>query len=422
MRWRLLRILKHVAQTTIIKLSFYWEWDGLGMEYISAAEAAKKWEVTPRHVQRLLAEGRIPCARKYGRAWMIPAGAQKPADPRREKEPQKKSFEEDFARLMAATTVPMPGERPDSILETVGEERLRLQYEGELAYLRGHFRRVIQCYHRTAGDDAARLRACLVTIAAAISLGDYRAYTEVETYCKEYIAANGGGSGVAVAQLALATAAVSIIAPKMAPDWLKEGNFATLPAQARTDALYKRAKYFQCMGQYETMLAVAQTALTLCTPGRDINFPCIYLRVTCAVACHELGREVEAGRWLLEAMKIALPHGFITPFAEVVTALGGLVEQCLEREFPHCYDAVLDQWKRTWKNWIAFHNQFTKDNITLILSLREYHLALLVARRVPYAQIAKRHCISVGRLKNIMLEIYEKLCVSGRDELSQYVF
>lgn len=89
MRWRLLRILKHVAQTTIIELPFYWEWDGLGMEYISAAQAAKKWEVTPRHVQRLLAEGRIPCARKYGRAWMIPAHAQKPADPRREKEPQK---------------------------------------------------------------------------------------------------------------------------------------------------------------------------------------------------------------------------------------------------------------------------------------------------------------------------------------------
>lgn len=122
------------------------------MEYISAAEAAKKWEVTPRHVQRLLVEGRIPCARKYGRAWMIPADAQKPADPRRERE--------DFARMMAATTVPMPGERPDSILETVGEERLRLQYEGELAYMRGHFRRVMQCYHRTARDDAARLRAC----------------------------------------------------------------------------------------------------------------------------------------------------------------------------------------------------------------------------------------------------------------------
>jgi len=29
--------------------------------------------------------------------------------------------------------------------------------------------------------------------------------------------------------------------------------------------------------------------------------------------------------------------------------------------------------------------------------------------------------ISVGRLKNIMLEIYEKLFISSRDELAQYV-
>jgi DNA-binding CsgD family transcriptional regulator len=50
-----------------------------------------------------------------------------------------------------------------------------------------------------------------------------------------------------------------------------------------------------------------------------------------------------------------------------------------------------------------------------------YHFAQLVARRVPYVKIAKQFNISVGRLKNIMLEIYEKLCISSRDELAQYV-
>jgi DNA-binding CsgD family transcriptional regulator len=170
------------------------------------------------------------------------------------------------------------------------------------------------------------------------------------------------------------------------------------------------------------MLAVAQTALALSSPEQGITLTDIYLRVTCAVACHAMEREDEAKRWLRGAMRIALPPGFITPFSEVVTALGGLVEQCLEREFPGCYDAAIEQWKRTWKNWITFHNQFTKDHITLMLSLREYHIALLVAQRVPYANIAKQYCISVGRLKNIMLEIYEKLYISGRDELAKYVF
>ena len=70
---------------------------------------------------------------------------------------------------------------------------------------------------------------------------------------------------------------------------------------------------------------------------------------------------------------------------------------------------------------MVFHNQFTKDNITLVLTLREYHIAILVARRVPYAQIAAQHCISVGRLKNIMQGVYGKLLISGRDELARYV-
>ncbi|MGI6175676.1 MAG: helix-turn-helix transcriptional regulator [Christensenellales bacterium] len=97
------------------------------------------------------------------------------------------------------------------------------------------------------------------------------------------------------------------------------------------------------------------------------------------------------------------------------------MEQCLDQKFPNYYNAVLEQWKRTWKNWITFHNRFTKDNITLILSLRQYHIAVLVAQHVPYAKIAKQQCISVGRLKNIMLEIYEMLFISGREELAKYV-
>ena len=57
-----------------------------------------------------------------------------------------------------------------------------------------------------------------------------------------------------------------------------------------------------------------------------------------------------------------------------------------------------------------------------MLTLREYHIAVLASRRIPYSVIARQHGISVGRLKNIILEIYDKLLISGRDELAKYVF
>lgn len=393
------------------------------MNYLTVREAGEKWGLGTRIVTLYCAEGRITGAIKRGNLWLIPEHAERPSDKRRrEQAPPQKTLSSDLCDVIAATTIPMPIDDPDSILNSVTDRRLQLQYEGELAYLRGDFQRVMRCFSETERDDAAKLRACPVAIAAAISMGDYRAYTEIETYLKKCVEANQGSGAAAFAELALATAAVSVIAPNMAPGWLKEGDFSALAPQAKPDALYLRAKYLHCMRQYEAALAVAQTALTLCASGQGITFPELYLRVTCAVACSYLGRVDEARRWLQEAMCLALPHGFITPFAEVVTALGGLVEQCLQQEFPTAYNAVIGQWKCTWKNWITFHNQFTKDNITLMLSLREYHIALLVARRVPYAEIAKQYCISVGRVKNIMLEIYQKLFISGRDELAKYVF
>ncbi|MGI6317862.1 MAG: helix-turn-helix domain-containing protein [Dethiobacteria bacterium] len=392
------------------------------MEYITVIEASERWGVSPRQVQRLLADNRVPCAKKYGRSWMIPVDAEKPADPRRGKKPPGQSLSSELARVIEATTMPMPAHDPDAILKIVKEEKLRLQYEAELAYLRGDFARAMRCYDKTEGDEAARLRASLAAVVAAISLGDYPAYLKIEAYLKSCVGAGRGSYISAFAELTLACVAVSVYAPNMVPGWLSAGDFsALLPQMKPPYMLYLRAKYFICIGKYEIALAVAQSALDFSAPERGITFPDIYLRVVCALACHYLGREDEARRWLLEAMGIALPHGFITPFAEPVSDFGGLMEQCLEEAFPACFDAVIEQWKRTVKNWVTFHNHFTKDNITMILSLREAHLAQMVARRVPYAKIAKQFNISVGRLKNIMLEIYEKLHISGRDELAQYV-
>ena len=51
-------------------------------EYITIKEIADRWEITPRRVQKMCAEGRIPRAKKFGRDWAIPADAEKPVDGR----------------------------------------------------------------------------------------------------------------------------------------------------------------------------------------------------------------------------------------------------------------------------------------------------------------------------------------------------
>jgi DNA-binding CsgD family transcriptional regulator len=303
----------------------------------------------------------------------------------------------------------------------VEEQRFKDIYEADLAYLRGDFERTLACYRKIGNDDAARLRACPLAIAAAISLGDYQTYSEIDATLKRINQTNTDKQVKAIAECTLATVAVSVVTPQLAPDWLKNGDLSNIPPIVRLDVIYLRIKYFQRIGQFETMLAVAQTAISLCISDVGIKWHDVYIHLMCAIACHALERKEEARHWLVLAMQRALPHHFITPFTENVTALGGLIEQCLQQEFPNYYNVVIDQWKRTWKNRVSFHNQFTKKNITLILSLQEYHLATLVAQRIPYTKIAKQYHISVGRLKNIMQDVYAKLFITNRNELAKYI-
>ena len=107
---------------------------------------------------------------------------------------------------------------PDAILATVRDERLRLSFEGELAYLRGDFGRVVQCFRQTGDDKAAKLRACALTIAVAVCTGDYPLYLEVEAYLGSIVRASGGNEALAAfADLCLATAYTGAIAPNMVP-------------------------------------------------------------------------------------------------------------------------------------------------------------------------------------------------------------
>jgi len=53
------------------------------LEYISASEAAEKWGISERRVQKLCEENRIPGVAKFSYMWLIPKDAEKPVDGRK---------------------------------------------------------------------------------------------------------------------------------------------------------------------------------------------------------------------------------------------------------------------------------------------------------------------------------------------------
>ncbi|MCI9066655.1 MAG: helix-turn-helix domain-containing protein [Lachnospiraceae bacterium] len=52
-------------------------------EYMTVQEAAKKWDLSERRVQKLCSENRIDGVIHLSRLWLIPQSAEKPADKRK---------------------------------------------------------------------------------------------------------------------------------------------------------------------------------------------------------------------------------------------------------------------------------------------------------------------------------------------------
>ena len=58
-------------------------WRFVMFEYMTVQEAAKKWELSERRVQKLCAENRIDGVIHLSRIWLILQNAEKPADKRK---------------------------------------------------------------------------------------------------------------------------------------------------------------------------------------------------------------------------------------------------------------------------------------------------------------------------------------------------
>lgn len=391
---------------------------------MSVREAAALWDTSERRVQKLCEQGRVEGVMRFGRSWQIPKGAGKPADPRLEQKTTDLSLSEDLDALVTAAYIPVPRNNADLVLTSTTDERVRRLLEIGLAFWHGDFEQTIHLFRRIEGDDAVKLCAGPTVIAAAICQGDYSFYEEVESFLQGFVQTNSPSYASTFAEMALATASMSATAPNMAPEWLKNGDLSGLPRRAKQDALYLRARYFQGMKQYESMLSVAQTSLAFLPSGPGVLYTEINLKIVCAIALNELGRRDEAEQYLLSIIDFCLNNELFMPLTVNLPMAGGLIEQLLERAYPAFYDAVLEQAKRVAPNWVIFHNRFAKENITHVLSPRDYQIARMVAQGIHYKRIAEQFHMSVGTLNNRMQVIYEMLFITGKDrkkELVKYV-
>ncbi len=386
------------------------------MDYVSTSDAANAWGVSLRLVQRLLKDGRIEGARKYGGAWLIPLGAEKPVDPRRAR---RQAAEQQTAWLLLPPAV-LDMRAPDAAISAY-PAGLRPFVAADMAYRRGDPTLAIDLWNNTLSGDPAKLTAATIATAAAISAGDFGLYSDIQRAVQARMATAKHERDKALLILPSALAAVSMAAVNMTPEWLQNGDFSLFPREHLPLLLYLHTLHLRNVGDPKAVLYTAKTSYELCAQTNTFTWLDVYNLTLCAQACCDLDDRTRARAYLLSAMRIGLPAGFIAPFADYLGTLGGLVESCLDERYPQYKAPITALWNQSFKNWMTFHNRFTSENIATMLTPQEYQLARLIARGASYAEAGRRMSLSVGRVKNILLDVYGKLCINKRGQLAPFV-
>ncbi|NTU90046.1 MAG: hypothetical protein HGA54_09160, partial [Actinobacteria bacterium] len=323
--------------------------------------------------------------------------------------------------FLLTASIPFRPGTADLTASSLDDDDYRKQFERELALLRGEMHQVLERFQAIDLEGTTCLAELVVTATAAISTGEYLYLPEIENAFDRLKEDHKGiDSNRALIELSQATIAVNIHATEQYPRWLTAGDFSCIPKSAKPFALYVYCRYLHNVGDITRTIAVAETTLAL-HESELVTLTDIYLHIVSAVALLKMQRFESAEKHVCNALSLALPDGLLAPFAEYFTDLNGVLGHLLSNENPEAYNRILDICKMAWKNWIHVHNHASNEEITTILTLRQYQVASLAKNGYTNAQISEQLGLSAGSVKSYLQSVYEKLFITTRKELDKFI-
>lgn len=398
------------------------------MEYITVQEAAKKWRISDRLVQKSCAEGRIDGIRKFGKSWGIPASAVKPQDPRREKEhsatrrlqPQPEVFP-GFMPLI--NTAFEPGRCLDYINEMEEGSRKEIAF-AEYHYFSGQPEKAIQEaeLYLTCSETAYRLSACLIYAYANLSVGHIHHTRYALTEIQNTLTANEDRAPYVRAIEAFVVFASSVLLHLPLPEKmpLTQDFLPLLPSGLRAFALYVQAHYLYLKEDYGKSIGIVEATLGM---GADqYPIPAIYLHLVAVMDYMSLKQTQQAQKHLLAAWEIARPDDLIEGFGEHHGLVGGMLEAVIKPNWPDDFKRIITITYRFSAGWRKIHNPETGHDVADDLTTTEFATAMLAARGWTNQEIARHMNISSHTVKRYISTVLQKLGISRRQELKTYDF
>ena len=380
------------------------------MDYITAREAAEKWGVSERRINQYCAEGRIPGAERFGGAWAIPAGAEKPGDPRKQKTqtapPSAKQAPELFPGFMPLMNTPFcPGCCKETIarMEAGPKKDIAL---AEYHYFSGQAEKAMQETegYLTAADGGIRLSACLIFAYACLSMGRIDHARSALGEIRRTLASGGETDPAARAMEAFVAFAAAVLLHLPLPEEMPpaESFLPLLPPGLRAFALYVQAHYLYLKEDYANSAGMVEGALTMGASAYPIS--AIYLHLVAVMDYMSLKATEKAQTHLLTAWEIARPDDLIEAFGEHHGLLGAMLEAAIKPDWPEDFKRIIDITYRFSSGWRRVHNPITGHDVADDLTTTEFAVCMLAARGWTTREIAGHLNISANTAKRHISE------------------
>ena len=398
------------------------------MESLTVRQAAEKWGLSPRAVQQLCIQGRIPGAQKFGKAWAIPADSDKPEDLRRNKPeptaqpPDQAMPDMPFTMMPLMNTPFLPG-RCRKTVEAMEDGAQKDIAWAEYYYFSAQAERAAQVAepYLTSSDLGLRLSACWIYGYANLTTGQIRQARRALETVQRTLAEGEDLSPNLRAAVSFVAAGAAVLLHLPLPEGLPSTRefLPLLPDGLRAFALYVQAHYLYLQEDYAKSVGMAEAALAMGAEAYPI--PAIYLHLVAVMDYMRLRQLPQAQGHLLAAWTLARPDDLIEGFGEHHGLMGGMLEAVFKESWPEDLRRILDVTYRFSWGWRRIHNPDTGHDVADNLTTTEFAVAMLTAQGWTGREIAAHMNVSPNTVKRHLAEIKKKLEISNRKELKQYM-
>ncbi len=398
------------------------------MDYITAKEAADKWDISLRSVQAYCIDGKIPGATRIANAWVIPADAEKP---KRAKTKKTASNHHKVDVPEIKMSMPMPLLNTAFELGKCEEEVGKIHNTdmhniamAEYHYFSGKASKAAKIVEKYLQSDdlGLRLSACWIYAYSNLALDDIKAAKLAMGSLKEFIASLDENTPAEIRSLVMfvSTAASVLLHLPLEYEIPPMGEFiGQLPPGLRLFALYIYAHYAYLEKAYAASAGVAETALALETKVYPI--PTIYLHLVAAMDYMCLKMPEAAKKHMLSAWEIAKADELIEPFGEHHGLVGGMIEAVIKKESPEQFKKIIAITYKFAAGWRKIHNPHTGNNVADGLSTTEFAVSMLVSKNYSNKEISAILNISENTVKSHVQNAMAELGISDRRDLKKFM-